>query len=186
MHRVSQRKAQLAEAALAILTSQGARALTVKAIAGRVGISDGAVFRHFPDVQALFDAAVCLFEESLPALPDASQSAETRLAEFFVGRTRAVQARPHVLGLAMDDRLLELAGKNAARRIRRIQRTSMKFLFQCLGDLHADGQLNADVDEKILAWMITGAMKGAAQSGLDPQKAWVQVARVLFTPKERS
>jgi AcrR family transcriptional regulator len=182
----AQRRDQLADAALRILSTQGARAVTVKNIAERVGITDGAVFRHFPDTAALFDAAVARFDAQLPELPSAELAPVDRLGAFFVGRTRAVQANPDVLGLTMSDRLQELVGGASARRVKKRIEESVAFVGRCLAEAQARGELAHELEPRVLTWMITGAMRGAARSGMDPDDAWSDVRRSLFkTPRRK-
>lgn len=49
-------KAALLEAALQILREDGAQGLTLRALAGRAGVSQAAPYRHFPDRRALIAA----------------------------------------------------------------------------------------------------------------------------------
>jgi AcrR family transcriptional regulator len=180
-----QRRQQLADAALKILSREGARAVTVKNIAKMVGITDGAVFRHFPDTAALFDAAIARFDERLPELPDEALAPKERLAAFFVGRTAAVRAQPEILGLAGSDRLEQLASRDGAKRLRRRMQESVAFVTGALQEAQADGQIDDSVDVRTLTWMLTGAMRGAARSGADPDECWRDVASVLFRKRRR-
>ena len=52
------RRAELADAALRILARQGARRFTARALARELGITDGAVFRHVPSMDAVLDLVV--------------------------------------------------------------------------------------------------------------------------------
>jgi AcrR family transcriptional regulator len=178
-----QRREQLADAALRLLTTEGTPALTVKRIAAEVGISDGAVFRHFTDKAALLDAAVERFASSLPAPPDAALPAVERLGRFFVSRTQSVQAQPEILGLALNDRLQEVVGDKSAERLRDVMQRSFAFVVTCLVQAQHEGALAAGCDPRVAAWMITGAMRGAARHGHDPEDAWRDVSRLLFADR---
>jgi AcrR family transcriptional regulator len=174
------RREQLADAALSILGSRGAHALTVKEIAAVVGISDGAVFRHFKDKQALFDAAVERFESFLTELPSEALAPIERLGRFVVERVAAVQARPIILALAFNDRLEQVVGPKGAVRVRKQMQESVAFIVRCIVQAQGSGELDAQLAPDVMGWMITGAMRGAARAGADPEQLWIDLHRALF------
>lgn len=183
----AQRQQQLADAALSILCREGARAVTVAAIARRVGISNGAVFRHFENTQALFEAAAGRFEDHMTPLPTTGDPLE-RLGVFFVERVGSVQRNPDILGLTMADRLQELAGGQALVRIQKHMQASSAFVREALSDAQGDGDVEGTLDPQVLTWMVTGAMRGAVRSGADAEQAWTQVRATLCgtpAPKRR-
>ena len=57
-----ERRRQIAATALEILATDGVRGLTARAIAERVGVKDGSLFRHFASKEAIVDAAIDAFE----------------------------------------------------------------------------------------------------------------------------
>lgn len=174
------RREQIAEAALSILSDRGARAVTVAEIARAVGVTGGAVFRHFKDKQELFDAAVSRFESYLTDLPSASLPPLARLEQFFLERVEAVQARPEILGLAFNDRLQEVVGAEASMRVAARLNESAAFIRGCIEQAQHMGDVDADVRADVVLWMVTGAMRGAARTKMDPKQAWAQVRRALF------
>ncbi|MEZ4337476.1 MAG: helix-turn-helix domain-containing protein, partial [Sandaracinaceae bacterium] len=64
------RQVELTEAALRIIASQGIAALSTRTLAAEVGLSSGAIFRHFSSLDALLDAVVgrveAVLEETYP------------------------------------------------------------------------------------------------------------------------
>jgi AcrR family transcriptional regulator len=53
-----ERRRRTIAAAIALLADRGPRGCTTSALAAAAGISEAALFKHFPSVQALFDAAL--------------------------------------------------------------------------------------------------------------------------------
>jgi len=52
------RQAQITEAALEVIGNNGFKGLTISALARRVGIADGNVYRHFKDKDAVLEAII--------------------------------------------------------------------------------------------------------------------------------
>ena len=51
--RSAVRRQQIADAALEVIAELGLRGFTTQAVAARVGITDGTIFRHFKDKQEI-------------------------------------------------------------------------------------------------------------------------------------
>lgn len=175
----AERREQIAQAALHILSTQGATRLTAKELGRSVGITDGALFRHFPDKAAILDAAVALFEAELAVPRSVGEPPLARLKAFFIARVSRVQARPEILGLAFNDRLQDVVGPDAAARVRAVIRRSVAFVRRCVRDAQAEGALSPALSADVVTWMITGAMRGAAATRRPPEKMWGEVERVL-------
>lgn len=176
-----ERRRQLASAALSILAEHGAAKLTARALGDAVGLTDGAIFRHFPNKAAIVDAAIERFETFLADdLPDRSAPPMAQLEFFFVRRLTKLRAHPEVLKLAFSDRLEEAAGPDGAARVRAGLAAQRAFLFGCVGAARAAGELDGRGDVALLTWMVMGTMQGAARSTEPaPEEVFRQLTVVL-------
>ncbi|MBI5629115.1 MAG: TetR/AcrR family transcriptional regulator, partial [Candidatus Rokubacteria bacterium] len=77
----------LPDAAIEIVETQGAEALTLRAAARRAGVSQAAPYRHFADKRTLLAAAA---EEGFRALTEAMRQATTAHGDEPLGRFRAL------------------------------------------------------------------------------------------------
>lgn len=59
------RREQIAQAALDLVSTRGYRALTVKRLAAKVGLTPSGLYRHFPDKAAILDAILELVADAL-------------------------------------------------------------------------------------------------------------------------
>lgn len=185
----SARRRQIVEAALRILNEQGVHRLTSAEIAGRVGIADATIFRHFPNKEAIVSAAIdyveaLLFENFPPEHPDPLE----RLRLFLRMRLAMIREHPAIMQLAYSDRLAEAAGEEGAARMRLIVMRSFAFIRQCLVEAQETGQLAKDVSPEVLVWAVTGVLRGvgaASQMGVIPSQlldfdaVWANLSRLL-------
>jgi AcrR family transcriptional regulator len=94
------RRREIADAALKVVAEQGLGRFTALSIAREVGVSDAALFRHFPTKEAIVLAAIdrveeVLFERFPPTDPDPID----RLARFFRDRVEVLRTSPGVARL---------------------------------------------------------------------------------------
>lgn len=177
----SERRQQIADAALSILGEFGVGHLTMVELAKRVGITDGTIFRHFKDKQEIVHAAVkrvesLLFEQPLPSGKDPLEN----LGLFFVARVKLVRSRPDILRVALGDRLVDAAGEVA----RSLQERSKQQIREFLVAAQAEGLIASDVSPDVLIWTVVGALRacgtgeGSGESA-DPERVWQDLERIL-------
>lgn len=156
------RRAQLVDIALRRIARDGAVRLTASAIAQEAGISDAALFRHFPTLAALIEGAIDHFCTLLRGSLDRPETTpQERLAGFFLHRLALVQAHPEVLQLAFNERLADAAGVQGGERVRAMVAESHGVLLQTIEAAQAEGTLRSDVPATALLWTVTGHMRGA-------------------------
>lgn len=193
----AERKRQIAEATLEILALRGARELTAVQIAREVGIQDGSLFRHFASIEHMVAAAIDLFEERMAeSFPNSAGEPMQQLRQFFLHRANLVTKHPHVMLLAFDNRLSEIAGDKSAQQVRRMVERSVGFVRRCLEATQRDGIVRTDVSAEVLIWIVIGVLRGAcgASAGprakpspaLAPEKAWHALEMLLLTDEGRA
>ncbi len=183
-----ERRQQIAEAALRIISGKGVHRLTAQELGREVGIADGTIFRHFKDKAEIVRAAIAhlegvLFEQFPPQAEDPLE----RLRLFFVGRLTLVQRMPSVFLAAFSDRLEEAAGEDAGA-VRSIIERSQAFVRQCLTEAQERGQIDRRLSPDALTLMVVGTLqaaafghrRGALKSQLDPTTVW-QTIEIMLT-----
>jgi AcrR family transcriptional regulator len=180
--RSAHTRAQLLGVARALFAQHGFAATSTEAILAGAGVKRGALYHHFTDKAALFEA-VCmeLVEEALPAVDAATARARGALDALIRGSiawiefvTRDDVRRillvdgPTVLGWqrwhALDDRL------------------SVNALRAALRDAISAGELSFDGDPELLTTMANGALNALALEvgnavPLPPARQWHRAVR---------
>lgn len=153
------RRAEIADAALRVMAVQGGRRFTARALASEVGVTDGALFRHFPDMDAIVDAVVERMEAMLfAAAPPAGGDPIERLGIFFRGRVAVLVAHPHVARLLFSDDLARLCGADRAKRMKGCKRRTLDFIESCLAEAAEKGLLGDRLGPREGALLVQGAV----------------------------
>ncbi|MFC7381281.1 TetR/AcrR family transcriptional regulator C-terminal domain-containing protein [Sphaerisporangium rhizosphaerae] len=83
---MGERRAQVLRAAIELLDEVGLDGLTMRLLAGRLGVRAGALYRHYPSKQALLDAMVAhLVTPPADAVPPLDGPWEERLRGLAIG-----------------------------------------------------------------------------------------------------
>ena len=110
------RQRQIVETLLELVPTRGIDAISAQAIAERIGISQPAIFRHFPTKEALWLAVMDWLDERLGEIhsaaecgPDATPLA--RMRAIFMAHIRMVERHPALAKIVFNDQLrLDFAG----------------------------------------------------------------------------
>src|SRR5512139_2994956 len=98
--RTDERRREIVAAVLSLARERGPDAITTQAIADRIGVTQGALFRHFPDKEAIWLAVFAWVRESLDAVLDAAvargDSPLARIEQAFLAHVAFVAANPGV------------------------------------------------------------------------------------------
>lgn len=134
----AERQEEILNAAAKLLARDGAAALTVATLAREVGVTAGALFRHFPSKDAILNALAERAAEGLKGhlLRREGERAEQALRRFVRERLTTIASNPSTLPLVLSaDVHLALPAEGQAHLQRAIQATQRH-----LGELLMEGQ----------------------------------------------
>ncbi len=163
------RQVELTDAALHIIATKGIAALSTRSLAAQVGLSTGAIFRHFASLEALLDAVVARVETVLestyppPTLPGAE-----RLERLIEARSTAVGNQLGILRLVLSEQFLLALPNSASTRLAACVQKTRAFVLACVREGQDAGELRADLPAETLAPIVMGTMQMLA---LSPSKA---------------
>ena len=159
----TERRKQIVAAGLALCRSAGISALRTEQIARKIGLTPGALFRHFPSkadiLVAMASELIDRLEESLPAEGEGWPWIE----QFVTRRVRLLREDPEVRLLFSDGFLMALP-EEAQREVREVFARSWRKLGEQIERAQASGEARADLEPHELA----AATAGLVQSVLHP------------------
>lgn len=159
------RQVELIDAALQIIATRGVAALTTRALAEQVGLSSGAIFRHFASIDALFDAVGARVESVMESTyPSSDLPPRERLDRFVEARSTAVGGQVGIMHLMLSEQFHLALPKGGSARLSACVRKTREFLLGCLREGQSEGEFRADVDPSALAVVVMGAIQMLALS----------------------
>jgi AcrR family transcriptional regulator len=155
-----ERRAELADAALQIIAKRGISELSTKAVADAVGLTTGAIFRHFASMDELLGAVAERVEAVLAAsYPPGDLAPLARLVAFVEARSAAVAGRVGILPLMLSDQFALALPEVAARRLRAAIQETREFLVTTLAEAQAAHEVRRDVEPAPLAVIVMGTVQ---------------------------
>lgn len=179
------RQREIVATVLALARERGPDAITTQAIADRIGVTQGAIFRHFPDKEAIWLAVFVWVRESLGAMfAKATEKPTSPLAKIeaaFLAHVAFIAANPGVPRVMFHE--LQYPGDSPVRtEVRAMITNYRKQLALLFAQAKAAGELPVSLDPSIPPILFIGAVQGLViQSALAGDEAgMIKRARQLL------
>jgi AcrR family transcriptional regulator len=183
------RRREITGAALKVIAEQGLARFTALAIAREVGVSDAALFRHFPSKEAIVLAVIDRVEEILfEGFPPPDPDPIDRLGRFFQQRIAVIRDNPGVARLVGSEQLAQAAPPSGVARVAEFRRRSHAFLQRSLAEAHARGMLAEGLEPAEASVLVLGSLLALAHGGRSPasdrlaERVWKALERALRRP----
>lgn len=158
-----QRRVEIADAALRLIASRGIAELSTRLVAEAVGLSTGALFRHFGSLDDILCAVADRVLERLQGTyPPADLPPVERVARLVDARTAAVGEHPGILRLVLSEQFALALPRRAADRLQEAVASTRAFLIQALREGQERGEIREDVAAEALAAIVMGTMQMVA------------------------
>ena len=164
-----ERRAHTVEAVVELAGTRNPGEITTMAIARHMGLTEGALFRHFPTKQAIWQSVMEWVAESLLDRVERAardlDSPSDQLRAMFLGHIDFVAEHPGVPRMLFGE--LQKSDSTAPKRIVQslIQRYAQR-LQQTLEAGKACGELHADLDSGAAATLFIGTIQGLVMQSL--------------------
>lgn len=171
-----ERKAVTVEAVIELAGEQDPGEITTAAIAKRMNLTQGALFRHFPTKEAIWQAVMAWVAERLLSRLDAAargvRSPLVALEAMFMTHVDFVARHPGVPRMIFGE--LQRSGDTSAKRMVRtlIGRYSER-LRALIAQGQSDGEIAPHIDLDAAATLFIGTIQGLVMQSMlagDPQR----------------
>lgn len=164
-----QRRAATVESVIALAAEQNPSEITTAAIAQRMGVTQGALFRHFPSKDAILQAVMDWVAERLMARLDAAAATATTplaaIEALFHANITFVAEHPGVPRMMFGE--LQRAGASAPKRMAQAMlgryRERLRHHFTAA---KAAGQVPAQLDTEAAITLLIGTVQGLVVQSL--------------------
>ncbi len=158
-----ERQREIVAAVLDLACDRGPDAITTQAIADRIGVTQGALFRHFPDKEAIWLAVFGWVGESIVAAFESAMtkadSPLARIEQAFLAQVAFVSSNPGVPRVLFHE--LQYPGDSRVRtQVRAMIGAYRKRLAKLFEQAKAAGELSGDLDCALATVLFIGAVQG--------------------------
>ena len=157
------RQKEILDASLRVIDQEGLKRFTMKNVAQQIGVTDAALYKHFPDKGAILSALATLFKESTLDILTSIQSDPSldslgKLERFVKGRARQFQEnRALTVTLFSDELFRGDAGVSSLNQDTMDNHAGL--LSQIIQEGQTSGALRQDIPSGHMVMLLTGPMR---------------------------
>ena len=157
--KTTERKKEIVDAVLKIVGERGLTSLSTKTIAEEVGVSTGALFRHFSSLQEILREvtrfAILQIEETFP---DDSMAPLERIKLLAKNRIMLLNSCNGLAWLLKSEQAFLTLPEDSVESLRSIMKQSKMFLLKSVKDGISEGSIRNDIDPEVLIVPIMGTI----------------------------
>jgi AcrR family transcriptional regulator len=154
-----ERKKEIVDAVLRIIGERGLTSLSTKTIAEEVGVTTGALFRHFPSLQEILREvtrfAISQIEDTFP---DESIAPLERIKLLAKNRIMLLNTCNGLAWLLKSEQAFLTLPMDSVESLRSMMKQSKRFLLKSIKDGISEGSIRNDIEPEILIVPIMGTI----------------------------
>lgn len=179
-----ERQVEIADAALRVIAEQGIASFTMVRLAREIGITSGALFRHFSSKDEILAAAVTRAEHLLrESFPPPTLDPLERVHAFVQARTALVGSNAGLARLVFSEQFMKALDEASRERLNQVMISSQRFLIEALGEAQTSGSIRRDVPAEHLATVIMGMIYASLLArrarAFQPSEIWSTIRTLL-------
>ncbi|MEX1256202.1 MAG: TetR/AcrR family transcriptional regulator [Gemmatimonadota bacterium] len=153
------RREEIARAALKIIGIEGFKSLSTNRLAREVGLTPGALFRHFESLDAiLLEAVRHAIRRVESTFPSRSEPAGHRLFRLAADRVDLLRSDPGLAWLLRSDQAHLSLPTQAVEELREVIGRSKRYLQEAIRDGISERSLRGDLDPDALLLIVMGTI----------------------------
>lgn len=155
----AERRQEIALGVLRIIGERGLTSLTTATLAEEVGVTTGALFRHFASFDEILRETVRHAVERMnETFPDPSLSPLERLMGLARNRVQLLRSDPGLAWLLRSEQAYLTLPDDAVKSLRVLVRRSRRYLLSALREGALRGCIRADIEPEVLLVPVMGTI----------------------------
>lgn len=189
------------EAALDIISSQGIQNLTIKTLSEKIGVTEGAIYRHYTSKAEILGEIAAMFKASSTQILDKIVASNApgleKVKLFFLGRLEQFSQSPGLTLVMFSENIFKMNdGKvnvELEKRGHETIQSHQQLLVKSITQAQAEGRIVPGIPPQHVFMMVIGALRllvtrwrGAAFSfdlAAEGQKLWQSVEKLITPPR---
>ncbi len=153
---LTSRQAEIVDAALKLIAEQGIQHLTIRNLSTAIGVTEAALYRHFPGKTEIIQAMVSRFEEDVDDIGELRGWAAIEAA--LIRRTELVLAKPDLARVLFAEELFK-DSPEIEQILHGMMQRHYKIMEQHFQEAVEDGVIRADIPMDTLFRLILGPLR---------------------------
>jgi AcrR family transcriptional regulator len=156
------RQTEIVEKAIGIISKSGIEGLTTKSLAGQVGVSEAALYRHFSGKSDILMGILDYFETRTRTLIDMvlqeNISGLEKIHQILKRRSDEFIADPALMVIILSEEMFP-GDSGLTAKVRGIMQLNRETIIRLIGECQLDGTIRSDIDKETIFNLVLGPFR---------------------------
>ncbi len=162
MTELTQRQEEIINKSIKIIDQRGIQGLTIKNLAREIGVTEGAIYRHFENKRQILISILTLFHNKMKDFHNSSQVSEKSTfgkISVALNHLRALfEANPAIVSVIFAEEIFQ-KDTELSEMIAKLIKENQEFMLYLIKEGQANGELREDLDEQMMVNSILGPFR---------------------------
>ncbi len=163
MTTFTDRQKEIIKASVELIAEKGIQQMTIKNLAKKIGLAEGALYRHFERKVDILLGILAMFQENKSAALEKMQSSDemdalANLQILFMERFAQFAANPAIAAVVFSEEIFQ-NDKRLSDKVFLIMQESQGIVRRVIESGQQTGQVRTDIPAKQLSILITGGLR---------------------------
>ncbi len=162
MEKFTKRQKQILDTAIELISEHGIQELTIKNLAGRIGIAESAIYRHFKSKLDILLGILSIFKESTENMVILSKNTNLsplQKLHFILKDRFSYFSKNRAIATVIFSEELFRNDRHLSRMIYETMTSIQNTIVDILREGQKSGEIRSDVPPEHLGYMIIGALR---------------------------
>ena len=156
------RQKEIIVTSIGLIAKNGIQGLTIKNIAGKVGVSEPAIYRHFDSKMDILLGILSYFRDgmvsALEGISSSQLSSTQKLESIFLDHFKRFTHSPALASVIFSEEIFQ-NDKRLSEKVLSIMNLNQGKILAIIQEGQENGEIRADIPEKQLSLIIMGALR---------------------------
>jgi len=163
MEHFTERQTEIIGAAIELIAEKGIQKLTIKNMANRIGVAEGAIYRHFDSKMDILLGILTRFKENRIFSADITDSSDEgdpvgKLRALFISHFKNFTENPATASVIFSEEIFQ-NDKRLSDRVYEIMKENQRLVRDILRRGQEGGKIRRDISATQLSLLITGSLR---------------------------
>lgn len=162
MTELTQRQEEIINKAIKIIDQRGIQGLTIKNLAKEIGVTEGAIYRHFENKRQILTSILTLFQDKMEEFQRSAQlTGKTtfwKISATLSHFRKLFEANPAIVSVIFAEEIFQ-NDNELSEKVAGLIKENQEFMLSLIKEGKANGELRAELNEQMMVSSILGTFR---------------------------
>ena len=162
MSKQTKRQEEIIDTAIKIIDSKGIQGLTIKNLSKNIGVTEGAIYRHFENKREILISILLGFQKNMEEFHKSSYSSQKpvfdKISEILNHFRKLFEANPAIVSVIFAEEIFQ-NDTELSEKVSNLIKENQDFILSLIKEGKENGEVRKDLNDVMIVNSILGAFR---------------------------